>query len=216
MKIAVLGTGDVGRMLANHLLAGGHAVCLGSRQGDSEAAVAWKQAAQGDASLGTFEDAAQSADLAFLAVAGQHALAVAERVADGLEGKVLIDLTNPLDFRQGFPPRLSVCNDDSLGEQLQRALPGVKVVKTLNTLANPLMLDPGRLDGPHDLLMCGDDEAAKAEVGALLRSFGWSDPIDLGDISNSRGLEMWLPLWTRLYRALGTGDFNLHIQRSKA
>jgi len=213
MKIAVLGTGDVGRMLAGRLLAGGHDVCLGSRTGESEAAVAWMAEAGDRASLGTFEQAAAWADLALLAVSGAHALAVAGRAAEGLAGKVLIDLTNPLDFSQGFPPRLSVCNDDSLGEQVQRALPEVRVVKTLNTLANPLMLDPAALPGDHDLLMCGDDAEAKQQVSELLGSFGWGQPIDLGDITNARGLEMWLPLWTRLYRALGTGMFNLHIQR---
>lgn len=215
MKIAVLGTGDVGQMLANRLLTQGHAVRLGSRTADNPAAASWAEGADGDASHGTFADAAAWADLALLAVSGKHALSAVESVKEGLAGKVLVDLTNPLDFSQGFPPRLTVCNDDSLGEQVQRAAPDVRVVKTLNTLANPLMLDPGALDGPHDVLLCGDDDAAKGEVGALLQSFGWAEPIDLGDISNARGLEMWLPLWTRLYRTLGTGMFNLRIQRGE-
>jgi 8-hydroxy-5-deazaflavin:NADPH oxidoreductase len=213
VNIAVLGTGDVGRMLAGHLLAKGHAVCLGSRTADSAAAVAWREGAVGDASVATFEDAAAWAELSLLAVSGAHAVSVAQRAADGLVGKVLIDLSNPLDFSHGFPPRLTVCNDDSLGEQVQRAVPQTKVVKALNTLGNALMLDPARLAGPHDVLMCGDDAAAKVVVSGLLMSFGWSTPIDLGGIDNARGLEMWLPLWTRLYRALGTSEFNLHIQR---
>lgn len=213
MKIAVLGTGDVGRMLAGHLLAKGHAVRLGSRRADSPAAVAWKAQATGDASVGTFADAAAWADLSMLAVSGAHAVSVVHGAAEGLAGKVLIDLSNPLDFSQGFPPRLSVCNDDSLGEQVQRAVPGARVVKALNTLSNPLMLDPARLSGPHDVLMCGNDAEAKGVVRELLGAFGWSDPIDLGGIDNARGLEMWLPLWARLYGALGTAEFNLHIQR---
>ena len=213
MKIAVLGTGDVGKMLANHLLAKGHAVRLGSRSLDKPEARAWQQGAAGDASVATFADAAAWAELAILAVSGQHALSVVASAADGLAGKVLLDLTNPLDFSQGFPPRLSVCNDDSLGEQIQRALPGVHVVKTLNTLSNPLMLDPAALAGPHDVLLCGNDAAAKAKTVELLQSFGWRAPIDLGDITNARALEMWLPLWVRLYGALGTPLFNLHIQR---
>lgn len=216
MKVAVLGTGEVGRTLGTALLGAGHAVRLGSRSANHEEGNRWAREADGDAAVATFADAAAWSDLALLAVAGAHAAGVVEAAAAGLEGKILIDLSNPLDFSHGFPPRLSVCNDDSLGEQIQRAHPGIRVVKTLNTLANPLMLDPGQLDGPHDILLCGEDAEAKREVGALLQSFGWSEPIDLGGIDNSRGLEMWLPLWTRLYRALGTGMFNLHIQRAPA
>ncbi|MEZ4316451.1 MAG: NAD(P)-binding domain-containing protein [Myxococcota bacterium] len=213
MRIAVLGTGDVGQMLANRVLSKGHAVRLGSRSTDNEKGQAWAASAQGDAALATFADAAAFADLAILAVSGAHALSVVESAGAGLHGKVLIDLTNPLDFSVGFPPRLSVCNDDSLGEQIQRSAPQVRVVKTLNTLSNPLMLDPARLAGPHDILLCGDDASAKRTVTELLQSFGWAAPIDLGDLTNARALEMWLPMWTRLYRALGTADFNLHIQR---
>ncbi|MBX2801248.1 MAG: NAD(P)-binding domain-containing protein [Myxococcales bacterium] len=212
MKVAVLGTGDVGKMLGTKLLEQGHEVRMGSRSAAHEGANAWAAASE-RASVGTFADAAAWSELAMLAVSGQHALAVAEAAREGLRSKVLIDLTNPLDFSGGFPPTLSICNDDSLGEQLQRALSDTHVVKTLNTLANPLMLDPGALQGPHDLLMCGNDAAAKQTVAAFLQDFGWSAPIDLGDIDNARGLEMWLVLWTRLYRALGTGHFNLHIQR---
>lgn len=215
MKIAVLGTGEVGKTLADGLLGGGHAVRLGSRTGDNEVARAWADAVAGDAGVATFEDAAAWADMGILAVSGAHSLSVLGRTAAGLQGKVLIDLTNPLDFSGGFPPRLSVCNDDSLGEQLQRAHPAVKVVKVLNTVHSTVMLNPGMLDGPHELLMCGDDADAKAKVVELLTAFGWADPIDLGGIDNARGLEMWLPLWVRLYRALGTGDFNIHIQRKK-
>lgn len=213
MKIAVLGTGQVGLTLANALLGGGHAVRVGSRSADHAEANAWAQGADGDAGVATFADAAAWSEMALLAVSGQHALAVMEAAGPGLQGKTLIDLTNPLDFSQGFPPRLSVCNDDSLGEQIQRAHPDVAVVKTLNTLANPLMLNPAGLDGPHDLLICGDDAAAKAQVVGFLKGFGWNDPVDIGGIDGSRGLEAWLLLWTRLYQSLGTGMFNLHLQR---
>ncbi len=213
MKIAILGTGDVGRGLADRLLTKGHEVRLGSRTADNPRATEWLKGAQGAASIDTFAGAADGAQLVMICVAGAHALSVAQGIAGVVQGTIVLDLSNPLDFSEGFPPRMSVCNDDSLGEQIQRALPGARVVKALNTLAGPLMLDPGRLSGPHDVLLCGDDAEAKATVTELLASFGWDTPIDLGDISNARGLEMWLPLWTRLYRALGTGDFNLHIQR---
>ncbi|MCB9679351.1 MAG: NAD(P)-binding domain-containing protein [Alphaproteobacteria bacterium] len=213
MKIAVLGTGDVGQMLANRLLTQGHAVRLGSRSTTNDKAQAWAAAASGDAGVATFADAAGWADLVILAVSGVHALSVVDAASAGLDGKVVVDLTNPLDFSKGFPPTLFVSNDDSLGEQIQRAVPGAKVVKTLNTLANPLMLNPALLSEPTDILLCGDDAGAKGTVVELLQSFGWASPIDLGDITNSRGLEAWLPLWVRLFGALGTPMFNLKLVR---
>lgn len=211
MRIAVLGTGDVGRRIGSRLIEVGHEVRLGSRTAKHPAAAAWAE--QSGGSHGTFADASAWAELAFLCVSGQHALDVVAAASGGLQGKVLVDVTNPLDFSRGFPPRLTVMNDDSLGEQLQRAAPGVRVVKALNTMANAVMVEPGRVPGRHDVLICGDDPAAKAAVAGLLREFGWGDPIDLGPISGSRGLEAWLLLWTRLYAALGTGEFNLAIQR---
>lgn len=211
MDIAVLGTGEVGRRIATALIGAGHAVCLGSRSADHAGGQAW--AAEHGGRVATFADAAAGAELVFLCTSGQHAVAVVESAGSGLDGKVLVDLTNPLDFSQGFPPRLFVCNDDSLGERVQRAAPRARVVKALNTVSNTLMLSPGRLPGAHDVLLCGDDADAKSAVADLLTSFGWPAPIDIGPISGARGLEAWLLLWTRLYAALGTPDFNLSIVR---
>jgi predicted dinucleotide-binding enzyme len=129
-------------------------------------------------------------------------------------GKVLIDVSNPLDYSHGAPPTLTVCNTDSIGEQLQREFPGVRVVKALNTVHCKVMVDPGQLGGEHDLLLCGDDAGARAAVAAHLREwFGWRSVIDLGEIRAARGMEMWLPLWLTLMRRQGTPLFNLHIQR---
>jgi predicted dinucleotide-binding enzyme len=216
MKIAVLGTGDVGRRIGSKLVAAGHDVMLGSRTADNEKAVAWTKQAGPRASNGTFADAAASAELVFNCCSGAATLAVLESTGTkNLAGKILIDLSNPLDFSSGFPPSLSVCNTESLGEQVQAALPDTKVVKTLNTLANPLMVDPGAIaDGEHDIFVSGNDAGAKATVTALLqRDFGWKRVIDLGDITSARGTEAWLLLWTRLYAALGTADFQLAIVR---
>ncbi len=213
MKYAVLGTGTVGRALASKLVSLGHSTWMGSRTADSDAGLAWAADAGALGTLSTFSGAANAADIVLLAVGGQHALAVVEAAADGLQGKVLVDLTNPLDFSQGFPPRLSVCNDDSLGEQIQAAVPGARVVKTLNTLSNTIMVDPGKLSEPSDLLIAGDDAEAKAVVTKMLVEWGHRPPVDLGGIDASRGLEAWLLLWTRLYGALGTGDFNIRIVR---
>jgi hypothetical protein len=132
-----------------------------------------------------------------------------------LDGKVLVDVSNPLDFSGGFPPRLSVCNDDSLGEQVQRAVPGARVVKALNTVNADLMVNPRQLaDGAHTMFLCGDDAAAKAVVRALLEDdFGWRDVLDLGGLSMARGTEMLLPLWTRVWGALKTPAFSFQVVR---
>jgi predicted dinucleotide-binding enzyme len=113
-----------------------------------------------------------------------------------------------------MPPTLSVCNDDSLGERIQAAFPGAKVVKALNTVNNQVMVDPRRLPGAHNVFVCGEDEGAKATVTALLTEFGWphGSVIDLGGIEAARGTEMYLPLWLRLMGALGTADFNVQVR----
>jgi predicted dinucleotide-binding enzyme len=213
MKHAILGTGTVGQALAGRLLGLGHEVRMGSRTAGNAATTAWAEAGGAGASAGDFADAAAFGEVVWLAVAGQHALSVVGAAAAALDGKVVLDLTNPLDFSKGFPPRLFVCNDDSLGEQIQRAAPRAKVVKALNTLANSLMIDPGKLGAATDVFVAGDDAGAKAAVAAILAELGHSAPIDVGGIDGARGLEAWLLLWTRLYGALGTAEFNLKLVR---
>jgi predicted dinucleotide-binding enzyme len=127
---------------------------------------------------------------------------------------VLIDIANPLDFSKGMPPTLSVCNTDSLGEQIQRAFPQVKVVKTLNTMNANLMVNPALLSGDHDVFVSGNDPAAKAQVTNFLKQqFGWKSVIDLGDITTARGVEMTLPIWLNLFGVLQTPLFNFKIVR---
>ncbi len=135
---------------------------------------------------------------------------------DILKGKVLLDIANPLDFSNGMPPSLSPVNTDSLGEQIQRRFPNLKVVKSLNTMNTNLMVRPSLLQGDHNVFVCGNDEGAKSQVKEMLKSFGWREEliIDLGDITNSRGTEMLLPIWLRLWGALGTAEFNFYIQRN--
>ncbi len=215
MQIGILGTGQVGRTIGGALVARGHHVRLGSRTAQHEGALAWAQEAGAGASAGTFSDAASFGELLFNCTSGTGSLAaLAAAGADAMAGKILVDVANPLDFSHGMPPTLSVCNTDSLGEQIQRALPAVKVVKALNTMSCKVMVNPAQLGGDHDLLLCGNDEAAKATIAAHLRDwFGWRTVIDLGPIQSARGMEMWLPLWLGLMRTLGTGAFNLHLQR---
>ncbi len=215
MRIGILGTGMVGQTLASKLAALQHDVFMGAREANNERASGWVAKTGGTAQAGTFAAAAHYGDVLFNCTlgAGSHA-ALTAATAEHLAGKVLIDVSNPLDFSQGMPPRLSVSNDDSLGEQLQRAFPGVRVVKTLNTVNAGVMVDPARLgDGDHAIFMSGNDHEAKLIASGILQSFGWKQIIDLGDISTARGTEQYLPLWIRLWGALGTPNFNVKIVR---
>jgi predicted dinucleotide-binding enzyme len=225
MQIAVLGTGMVGQAIAGRLAELGHAVVVGTRDPQATSArtapdamgnppfSAWHAAHPG-VGLATFADAASRAELVVNASSGAATLEVlALAGADALAGTVLVDIANPLDFSAGFPPTLSVKDTDSLGEQVQRAFPQARVVKTLNTLNASLMVDPASLGASSTVFVSGDDPAAKATVVELLQSFGHDDVIDLGGIETARGTEMLLPLWLRLMGALGTAQFNVKVVR---
>jgi 8-hydroxy-5-deazaflavin:NADPH oxidoreductase len=202
MRIGVLGTGMVGRALAGKLRELGHDVVVGSRVAGDDAQ--------------PFAEAAAHGELIVNATNGAYALdALAQAGAENLRGKILVDVTNPLDFSRGRPPTLSVCNDDSLAEQIQRANPEARVVKTLNTVNANVMVEPSLVPGEHNLFVSGDDADAKAEVVDLLESFGWQRDLilDLGDITTARGPEMYLPLWLRLFGAVGAPNFNIHVVR---
>ncbi|MFM2355838.1 MAG: hypothetical protein RLZZ528_1574 [Pseudomonadota bacterium] len=215
MRIAILGTGAVGRRLAEGFNSLGHEVMLTARSADNGEAADWARAFGGRS--GSFAGGAEWCELAVVAVRGEHAVSAVGMAGPGaLTGKIVVDVTNPLDFSRGFPPFLTdgMNNTTSVGEAVQAALPGSSVVKTLNTVSNLLMTEPGRVAGPHDLFICGNDAAAKARVAGLLAEFGWGAPIDLGGIEAARATEAWLLLWTRLYGALGTADFNLRLVRN--
>jgi predicted dinucleotide-binding enzyme len=215
MRIAVLGTGMVGQTIGSKLVELGHEVRMGSRTAGGEKAAAWVAAAGERASEGTFEDAAAFGELVFNCTAGTGTLAALEQAgAANLAGKVLVDVANPLDFSTG-ELRLAVCNEDSLGEQVQRAHPDAKVVKALNTMNCEVMVDPTRVSGDHLAYVCGEDADAKEQVRSLLGEFGWPGErvLDLGGIRAARGVEMFLPFWLELMRAQGTANFNLAIQR---
>jgi predicted dinucleotide-binding enzyme len=215
MHIGVLGTGTVGRTLAQALVDRGHEVRMGARAAGNETAVAWAEQAGPMASEGSFADAAAFGELAINATAGAASLeALRSAGAEQLAGKVLVDVSNPLDFSKGMPPTLTVCNDDSLGEQIQRAFPEVRVVKTLNTVTASVMVEPELVAGRHTIFICGDDATAKRQATVLLEEFGWpADSIlDLGDITAARGTEMYLPLWLRLWGATGTGVLNVEVR----
>ncbi|MEV5970566.1 NAD(P)-binding domain-containing protein [Streptomyces sp. NPDC051921] len=215
MRIAVLGTGEVGRRLASKLVSVGHEVTLGSRSADHTGAKEW--AAEHHSAHGTFAAAAAGAELVVNATGGLVSLAALEAAgAENLDGKVLVDVSNPLDFSQGVPPTVAQPEGASLAEQIQRAFPGARVVKTLNTMTNTVMVEPSRVPGDHVVFVCGDDAEAKEVVGGLLKSFGWPDEriLDLGDLTGARATELVLPLWLRLFGTFGTMDFNFAVPRA--
>lgn len=227
MKCGVLGTGIVGQTLATKLADLSHEVMIGTRdvartmaRTEPEAYghlpfCTWKEQ-QPHVQIGTFAQAAAFGELVVNTTAGSNSLEALKMIDPAsLSGKILIDVANPLDFSHGMLPSLSVVNTDSLGEQIQRAFPQAKVVKTLNTMHTTLMVNPTWLaNGEHDVFLCGNDPEARAQVKDLLiNGFGWRDVIDLGDITAARGLEMLLPLWLRLWDTLQTPLFNFKIVR---
>lgn len=222
MKIAVLGTGMVGRTLSARLAGLGHDVTVGTRHpettlkraaGDSASFGHWLEE-HATVGLETFADATAGAELVVHAAAGAAALSVLELAgARNLSGKVLLDTSLPLDHSHGFPPSLFLMGDDSLGEQVQRAFPEARVVKSLNTLTAPLMVEPVKLEEETSVFVSGNDAEAKRVVTDLLMSFGHTDVIDLGDITTARGTEMAFALWVRLMGSFGTPMFNFRIVR---
>jgi 8-hydroxy-5-deazaflavin:NADPH oxidoreductase len=225
MRIAVLGTGVVGRTLAARLDGLGHEVVIGTRDPAATNARTepggfgtppypqW-QAEHPRVRLMSFAEAAAFAGLVLNATSGSAAMAALVAAGEpALAGKVLIDVSNPLDFSRGMPPTLDPVNTDSLGEQIQRAFPATRVVKALNTMNCQVMVGPGRVPGEHNVFLCGNDDTAKAAATELITSFGWPAGalIDLGDISAARGTEMLLALWVRLMGSFGHADFNFHV-----
>ncbi|WP_167343096.1 NADPH-dependent F420 reductase [Nonlabens sp. SY33080] len=226
MKVAILGTGSVGQALAKKILSLDHEIFIGTRNPsntmentESDAfgnppISAWLKATP-EVSLVDFKTAVEKgSNLIVFAMSGKHALDCLETVGDSLlNNRVMIDISNPLDFSNGFPPTLSVSNTDSLGEQIQAKYPKLKVVKTLNTMSNPVMVSPSELGSEHTVFMSGNDEDAKVDVAEVLKSFGWNENqiFDLGDITTARGTEMLLPLWLRVFAKVQTPYFNFNL-----
>jgi predicted dinucleotide-binding enzyme len=225
MKVAILGTGVVGQTIAEKLVSLGHEVMLGTRNVAETLARSnpdnfgrppfkdWRPL-HPQIKFGTNDEAAAFGEFIVNATNGMGTLASLEQAGkQNLAGKTMLDISNPLDFSKGMPPSLFVCNDDSLGEQIQRAFPETKVVKSLNTLNAFLMVAPGMLPEPTSIFLNGNDAGAKQQVRSLLNSFGWADEsiIDMGDIGTARGTEQLLPIWVRLWMATQNPMFNFKI-----
>lgn len=215
MKIAVFGTGMVGDSIGSKLIETGHSVMMGSRTSDNEKAKAFVAKHNGKAGAGTFADAAAFGELIFNCTAGVGSVEALKMAGDkNLNGKIIVDIANPLDFSKGMPPSLAIVNTHSLGEEIQKTFPQTKVVKALNTMWCGLMVNPAMINGgDHNCFLSGNDANAKEEVKKILKSFGWNEKniLDLGDITAARGTEMYLPLWLRIYGATNNGAFNIKI-----
>ncbi len=212
MKIGVLGSGMVAQGLSARLAELGHDVMIGTRA--AEKLSGWQSSNQ-KVVIGSFAETAAHGEMVFNATNGAASLNALSLAGEGnLAGKILVDVSNPLDFSNGFPPSLTVFGTDSLAEQIQRTFPATRVVKTLNTVSARVMTHPLEVaNGDHHVFISSDDLDAKMQVTDLLRSFGWIHIFDLGDLSTARGTEAYLLLWVRLYGSMNTGMINVKIMK---
>lgn len=211
MQIGVLGSGTVGTTLAVAWSDAGHTVRLGSGHPQRTGLQEWST--ESSVPVTTFAAAAEGCEVAVNAVAGAVAVGVLSPLAGALNGKTLVDVSNPLDFSAGFPPSLTVMNTESLAERVQRSVPGARVVKALNTVTAAVMVAPGALSERTHLPVAGDDPAAKHTVLRLLTDLGWTpdDVVDLGPLQAARGMEAYLLLWVRLLGNQRSPLFNIRI-----
>jgi predicted dinucleotide-binding enzyme len=211
-RVGVLGSGEVGRRLAAGFRSRGHDVMIGSRDPNKPALREWLSGDGAGVAGGTFAQAAAHGELLVLAVLGDAAeAAIADAGPENFSGKVVVDAMNPLDFSAGFPPKLAISGEDSLGERVQRALPDAKVVKAFNTIGNPYFVDPVFSEGQPTMLIAGNDDDAKRTVCDALIDFGWPDPIDIGSIEGSRELEAICIVWVKIGGARGSWDHGFKL-----
>lgn len=194
MNIGIIGSGIVGQQLGLGFIKLGHEVKVGSR--DASKLVEWEKNAGEKASKGSFEGAAKFGEVIILATSWsgtQNAISISGK--ENFNGKVVIDVTNPLDFSEGAPPKFAVELGNSGGEQVQNWLPNSKVVKAFNTISAYTMCNPELEEGAPDLFIAGNDDEAKKTVSSYADKWGWANIVDLGDISQSYWLETLAMLW---------------------
>ena len=212
MKVGILGSGDVGKALGKGFVSRQHDVKIGSRTPNSDRLKTWISTVGRHGSTGTFAESAAFGDIIVLATNGsatESAIDMAGR--QNFSGKIVIDVTNQLDFSRGPPPGMLYSPTDSLGQRAQRKLPAAKIVKCFNTVPNSQMVDPKFKD--VEMMICGNDSAAKQQVTKILKEFGWKGAIDLGGIENAGWLEAFVPLWARVGMSLNTWDHVFKVVR---
>jgi len=230
MKIAIIGTGAVGRTIASKLVELNQDIMMGTRNVAEKLSssttdfygnppfVEWHKA-NSKVKLGTFSDAASYGEIVVNATNGSNSVtALIQAGTKNLADKILIDISNPLDFSNGMPPSLlpGLNNTNSLGEEIQKTFPDTMVVKTLNTMWCGLMVNPKLIgNGDHINFLSGNNTEAKTRVRKLLNQFGWFDEnvVDLGDITAARATESMLPIWLRVMGVTKSGAFNFKLVR---
>jgi predicted dinucleotide-binding enzyme len=208
MKVGIIGSGEVGRKLADGFIELGHQVKLGSRDPKQSKITDWiNKHDKEKASSGTFAETASFGELVVLATLWEGtAEAIQLSNPKNLAEKIVIDVTNPLDFSKGMPPSLALGHTDSGGETIQRMLPNSKVVKAFNIVGNPHMVNPDFPGGKPTMFICGNDEVSKKIVtDEILSKFGW-ETIDIGAMEGSRTLEPLALLWILQYFRSGNGN----------
>ncbi len=223
MKIGIIGSGVVGQTLGTKWLQLGHEVAIGTRDPakiDDKKMMAtslreWRAQTGERGKIVGFQEAAAFGEVLVNATGGTVSIeALRAAGADKVGGKVLLDIANELDHSRGMPPRSLASDERCLAEKIQAAFPNLKVVKTMNTIGAHVMVNPkGVAGGDHTVFVSGNDAGAKAQVAELLKTMGWTDVLDLGDISSARGPEMYMSLWLRLWGATRTGNINIKVQR---
>ena len=212
MKVGILGSGDVGRALGKGFVNRQHEVKIASRTPNSDKLKTWVNQVGRNASAGTFAESAAFGDIIVLATNGSAIEAAVDLAKpQNFNGKLVIDVTNQLDFSKGPPPGMLYSPIDSLGQRVQRKLPSAKIVKCFNTVPNSQMVDPKFKD--VEMMICGNDTAAKQQVTKILKEFGWKGAIDIGGIENAGWLEAFVPLWARVGMSLNTWDHVFKVVR---
>jgi len=203
MKVGILGSGAVGQALGAGFVKHGWDVCIGTR--DAAKLDKWRAEVGGTVRVDTFAAAAQHGDVVILALNGAGAISALEMAGvESFGGKLVLDATNPLEVDAEGRVGLFVGRDDSLAEQIQRALPNTQVVKCFNTVPSSQMVDPAFANGAPAMLIAGDDGHAKTRAAGILKGLGWPGVLDVGDLQGARWLEALVPLWVRAGVALDT------------
>lgn len=223
MKIGIIGSGVVAQTLGSKLVEQEHDVVLGTRDPkklDEKKLFAstlreWQEQVKNRAKVASFAEAAAHGEILINATSGEVSIdALKLAAADKVGPKILIDVSNELDHSKGMPPVVLASQERCVAERIQATFPDLKVVKTLNTVGAPVMVNPKAVGGgDHTVFLSGNDPDAKTQVTKLLKSFGWSDVLDLGDIGSARGPEMYLAMWIRLWGATKTGMLNVKVVR---
>ncbi len=211
MKIGIIGSGDVARSLGEGLAQAGHDVMIGTRDTSKKELKAWGKKNSKNKKLGSTTEAASFGEVAILSIAWHAAEDVLAQIRPELAGKIIIDVTNPLIFKDDESPELTVGHNMSGGEIVQNSLPDSHIVKTLNYINHKNIFRPKYKMGRPTMFLCGNNLSAKSHTSDLLIDLGWEDIVDIGDIEKSRLLEPLCLLWIEYGASRDTWDHAISV-----